>query len=98
MQIPIEVTESHIQAADGHAGEYNKCPVAVCLYEMGFDNVNVDEDLIKVTLNGRPLTFKTPRMVNLFIDDFDCDRPVKPFIDELTTLVLPTISKDDDNG
>jgi len=96
MKIPIEITQSHIDAGEGHAGEYNKCPVAVYLYELGFDEVNVDEDVIKFSWKGKPLVFKTPRKIDLFIDDFDNNRPIKPFTDELTTQVLPPTPNEDD--
>jgi len=87
--IAIEVTQSHIDAAAGHEGEYNRCPVAICLYEMGFDDVNVDEDVIKLSINKQLLGFKTPRAIDLFIDDFDKSRPVKPFVTRLTEIVNP---------
>ncbi len=72
----IEVTAYHI--SQGRSGEYNSCPVALALWEAGFRNINIDENMMKLTYGRRNLEIKTPKPIKSFISDFDNFRDVEP--------------------
>jgi len=74
----IDVTQHHID--QGRSGEYDACPVARALWDLGYREVRVEEDFISITSGRRHLKYKTPRSMRLFIDDFDNFRPVKPTV------------------
>lgn len=89
MEFNVEITQEDIQ--EGIAGVYNECPVARSLKRLGCQNIDADEDRILVTFNDKRYLFKTPRKANHFIDDFDCDREVKPFEFKLEKPRLATV-------
>lgn len=74
--ITINVDAYHIE--QGRSGEYNRCPIALALFEQGFREINVDEDFVRLQWGNTLLEFTPPREMKLFIDDFDHFRPVKP--------------------
>jgi hypothetical protein len=85
----VNVTEADIKAAEGQAGVYNKCPIALALIRLGFVNVDVDEDRILITKLEVPpqrLVSKTPMPASLLIGDFDDDKPVTPLSFTLNKL------------
>lgn len=76
----VQVTEDHIDQGD--YGICDSCPIALALKEMGYADVWVDDRWI--SLDGRDgKRYPIPRAVDLFIDDFDREREVKPFEFEL---------------
>jgi len=89
----LEVTEEDIEEGKHHAGEYHLCPVAVSLKKLGFTNIDADEDRILLTSGPERYVFKTPRLVNHFISDFDHGREVKPF---KCSLEIPRIVMEED--
>jgi len=89
METLIEVTPYHI--AEGRSGEYNACPIALALWEMGYRDINVDEEVVKLRHGRKELAFKPPKEMVLFIDAFDNYRPVKPQNFKLKEKYLPII-------
>lgn len=85
MKLLVTVTQEHINKALGYEGEFDKDPIAHALKEEHqCSEIDVDEDRILVTTpEGQRLRFKTPRLANHFIGDFDDGRRVKPLIFEL---------------
>lgn len=72
----FEVTARHI--LEGRSGEYNSCPVARALWELGYGDVYVDDTVVRVLKGRTVLEAKTPQVLSVFVDDFDNFRPVKP--------------------
>jgi len=93
VDLSLEVTEEDIKSGKHRAGEYDKCPVAIALKRLGFTDVDADEDRILVTNGRERLVFKTPRCVDLFINDVDNNSKVKPFI---CKLKVPRIAMAED--
>jgi hypothetical protein len=85
----VEVTKNDIE--QGEEGVFDCCPVALCLRRLGCEKVDVDEDRILLTHNNKRLVYKTPRIANLFIDDFDSSRKVEPINFKLEKPQLATI-------
>lgn len=90
MEFEVEITQEDIEK--GIAGVYNECPVARSLQRLGCQNIDADEDRILLTYNDKRYLFKTPRKANHFIDDFDCDREVKPFEFKLEKPKIATVN------
>jgi len=79
MNIQINVTTENIEAAKGQDGVYNQCPIAQALRQLGYLNIDADEDRILLTSSdGQRLFCKTPREISLFIDRFDNGEAVSP--------------------
>lgn len=78
MRLEVEVTDQDIKAADGHAGEYHKCPVAQSLMRQGFSDLQVDSDYILCTQDDKTWKFKTPAIAQVLIEDFDDCKKVSP--------------------
>jgi hypothetical protein len=79
MEIHVDVTQEDIENGKGHEGEYDKCPVCCSLKRLGCTDLNIDENRMIFTKDTTKYLYITPRVVDLFIDDFDNNRPVKPF-------------------
>lgn len=89
IEFDVEVTLQDIKS--GQEGVFDCCPVALALRKLGCDKIDVDEDRILLTHNNKRLVFKTPRTANLFIDDYDSSREVKPINFKLEKPQLATI-------
>jgi len=74
----VKVTAQDIEDGAGFAGEFNKCPVVCALQRMGCEQIDADEDRILLTFKKNRFLFKTPRVANHFIGDFDYGREVQP--------------------
>lgn len=77
MQLEIDVTPDDI--SKGRAGEYNACPIALALKRQGCSELRVEEGGISFKLNELNYKFETPIKAQVFIDDFDNHKTVKPF-------------------
>tara|TARA_R100001244_G_scaffold25113_4_gene25654 strand:- start:100584 stop:100868 length:285 start_codon:yes stop_codon:yes gene_type:complete len=83
VQIEVKITQEHID--DGYAGSCVRCPIALCLIEMGFNNVYVSDKVIKIdNEGGESILHKVPRAADLFIYDFDHCNEVEPFVFEIS--------------
>jgi len=79
MEIPVAVTQQDIDEAEHCLGVYDECPVARALQRLGFTRIDVDANRILLSVGTRRYVYQTPRLANIFIDEFDAERAVQPF-------------------
>jgi len=76
--LEVSVTNEDIKNSIGHEGEYDKGPISRALDRLNCQNIDADEDRIILTYDGKRYLFKTPRIADILIYEFDRDREIKP--------------------
>lgn len=89
MKIDIKLTEEDIASGRGYHGEYHACPIAQHLKRIGFENLQVDNDYILASKDGKSYKYKTPTQAQVFIEDFDDGKEVVPIEFELDSPETP---------
>jgi hypothetical protein len=87
----VYVGKLDINEAEGFAGVFDRCPIACALKKLSCEKLDVDSERILLTFEGKRYVYQTPRVADLFIDDFDNGREVNPIEFVLENPKLATI-------
>lgn len=65
----VNVTQYHLDT--GVPESTQCCPIALAIVDLGYDDVEVEESLVTILIDGEYVCFDLPQVAQDFIDTFD---------------------------